>query len=56
MALEALWEDLTRNETEFESPAWHKEELSRTEERVKKGEEKFMDWETAKKQLRKQIE
>jgi len=56
MALEALWEDLTRNEAEFESPGWHSEELLATEERVKSGAEKFMDWETAKKQLRKQSE
>jgi hypothetical protein len=56
MALEALWEDLSRNEKEFESPDWHKEELSATEERVKSGEEKFLDWESAMKKLRKQFE
>src|SRR6266567_5702883 len=47
MVLEALWEDLTRNETEFESPAWHKEALSATEERVKSGTEPFVDWDLA---------
>ena len=52
MALEALWEDLTRNEKEFESPAWHEQELADTETRFKSGQEKFVDWETAKKQLR----
>ena len=56
MALEAIWADLTRNEEEFESPPWHKEELEATEERVKSGQEQFVDWETAKKQLRKQSE
>lgn len=53
MALEALWEDLTRDETEYESPAWHEEELAATERRVKDGKEKFVDWEKAKDQLRK---
>ena len=56
MALEALWEDLSRNEAELESPDWHREELTAAEERVKSGEEQFVDWETAKKQLRKQSE
>jgi hypothetical protein len=52
MALEALWEDLTRNEREFESPSWHEQELADTEARVKSGQEKLVDWETAKNQLR----
>ena len=56
MALEAIWEDLSRPEADFESPAWHQQELAATEERVKSGQEKFVDWETAKKQLRKQFE
>jgi len=54
MALEALWEDLSRSEAEFESPAWHEGELAATEERVKSGQEQFVDWEAAKKALRKQ--
>ena len=31
MALEALWEDLSRNEAEIVSPDWHREELAATE-------------------------
>jgi hypothetical protein len=54
MALEALWEDLSRNEAEFESPAWHQDELAATEQRVKSGKEEPIDWEYAKKQLRNQ--
>jgi hypothetical protein len=56
MALEALWEDLSRDETTLESPAWHLDELRATEERVKSGEEQFIDWESAKKELRKRFE
>ena len=48
MALEALWEDLSRNESEFESPDWHREELTAAEERVKSEEERFVDWETVR--------
>ncbi len=56
MALEALWEDLSRDETAYESPAWHQAELAATEERVQAGKEKFVDWEQAKKELRGRFE
>ena len=50
--MEELWTDLTRNEKEFESPAWHAKVLQEREDRVKAGRESFIDWDTAKKQLR----
>ncbi|MEW6304043.1 MAG: addiction module protein [Verrucomicrobiota bacterium] len=53
MAMEALWEDLTRDEKTFESPAWHLEELAATEERMRSGKERPVDWEIAKEQLRR---
>lgn len=54
-AMEMLWADLSRNESEFESPAWHEDVLRDREERVKSGKESFIDWETAKKQLRDKL-
>lgn len=51
-AMEALWADLSRDEAQLESPAWHADVLHEREERIKSGTESFMDWETAKKQLR----
>ena len=51
--MEALWEDLSRPEDKFESPAWHAEELAKTEKRLAEGKEQVLDWETAKKMLRK---
>jgi hypothetical protein len=53
--MEELWKDLTRNESEFESPAWHLEVLQQREERLKTGEETPIDWETAKKELRDRL-
>jgi hypothetical protein len=50
--METLWNDLTRNSDQFESPEWHGEVLRERVARVKHGKESFMDWETAKKQLR----
>ena len=49
--MEALWADLSRNEAQFESPPWHGDVLHDRAERVKQGQESFMDWDTAKKQL-----
>jgi hypothetical protein len=51
-AMEELWADLSRDETQFESPAWHGDVLRERAEAVKSGKETFMDWDEAKKQLR----
>ena len=54
-AMEMLWADLSRNVAQFESPAWHEDVLRDREARVKSGKESFMDWDTAKKQLRDKL-
>jgi hypothetical protein len=51
--LEALWEDLSRDEADIESPAWHADALRETAGRLARGEEKVLDWEEAKTRLRK---
>ncbi len=51
-AMEALWADLTLNEKEFESPAWHARVLRERDDRIRTAQESFIDWETAKRQLR----
>jgi Putative addiction module component len=56
IALEALWQDLSREEDQVQSPAWHGEELAATQARVDSGEEQFLDWVLAKKELRKRFE
>jgi hypothetical protein len=55
MALEALWQDLSREEGQMESPAWHADELAATQKRVDSGGERFVDWEFAKQELRKRF-
>ena len=50
--MEALWTDLSRNPEQVPSPGWHGDVLRDREEKVKEGKEHFIDWETAKKQLR----
>jgi hypothetical protein len=55
-AMEALWEDLSRDEKSLESPTWHGTALRETEVRVAAGKEKPLDWATAKKELRRRFE
>ena len=51
-AMEALWEDLSRDEAQTSSPAWHAEVLRDTELLIKEGKAKFSDWRTAKRRVR----
>lgn len=51
-AMEAIWADLSRHEQNVPSPAWHEQVLKEREERLKSGQEKPLDWQTAKQQLR----
>jgi hypothetical protein len=54
--MEAIWEDLSYEEEQIESPDWHKEALQETERRLSSGQEKIVDWQDAKKELRKRFE
>jgi len=53
--METLWEELSRPDDEFESPAWHAKELAATEQRLAEGKEPILDWEKAKESLRSQF-
>jgi hypothetical protein len=54
-AMELLWEDLARFPESVESPDWHKDILDERRERVAEGKAQFVDWETAKKDIRNKI-
>lgn len=54
--MEAIWEDLSREEGQVESPDWHREALEETDRRLKSGQESLVDWREAKKELRKRFE
>jgi hypothetical protein len=53
--MEALWTNLSRPEAGLESPAWHAGVLRERQARVESGEATFVDWETAKQQLRERM-
>jgi hypothetical protein len=55
MAMEALWDNLCRDETQIPVPDWHKELLDERRRQVESGEATFADWETAKARIRERI-
>jgi len=54
-AMEALWEDLSRDEEAIAPPAWHAVVLAETERAVREGRATFNDWEEAKERIRKRV-
>ena len=54
-AMELLWEDLTRSPESVESPDWHKDILDDRRKRIAEAKANFVDWETAKKNIRNKI-
>ena len=54
--MEAIWEDLSKEEEQIESPDWHQKALQQTERRLSSGQEKIVDWQDAKRELRERFE
>ena len=52
LAMEELWESLTRDEAQYPSPNWHVDALNETKKRNEAGLETPLDWETTKQALR----
>jgi len=50
-AMEALWDDLCRRGA-VPVPQWHKDILDERQRLIDEGKAEFIDWETAKKQIR----
>ena len=53
--MESLWEDLARTPETIESPAWHKDILDERRRRLAEGQSRFVDWETAKADIRHKL-
>jgi Putative addiction module component len=53
--MEELWEDLSRDPDNIKSPDWHRQALKEREARIASGQSKFIDWEKAKKEIRRRI-
>ena len=53
MLMEALWEDLSRDEESIESPSWHAEVLAEREKSIEDGVAEFLTVDEARAELRK---
>jgi putative addiction module component (TIGR02574 family) len=54
--IETLWDDLAADEESLPSPAWHEEELRKTEAEFAAGRIEILYWAEAKRELRKRFE
>lgn len=51
--MEKIWDDLCKKADSIPTPPWHKEVLRERENRIQKGEDKFLSWENAKEYIRR---
>ena len=56
LAMEAIWDDISRAEAVLEVPQWHKDILDEREQLIAEGKARFIDWEDAKKQIRQAVQ
>ncbi len=54
-AMETLWADISRRPADLPSPDWHKDILNERRRLVAEGKLKFLDWDTAIADLRKEL-
>jgi predicted metal-dependent HD superfamily phosphohydrolase len=54
-AMESIWEDLARTPDAIELPAWHQDILDERRRQGTEGRARFIDWETAKTDIRKKL-
>ena len=54
-AMDVLWSSIVSSSGAYEPPAWHEAVLSERRRRVVEGEETFIPWEEAKRQLREEF-
>jgi len=53
--MELLWDDLCHTKSDIPSPQWHENVLMERENLIRDGSDEFVDWDQAKKEMRKQI-
>jgi putative addiction module component (TIGR02574 family) len=53
--MEAIWDDLAKQEKTLESPQWHEEILKDREEALAAGKASISDWEEAKDRIRRNV-
>ena len=55
MAMELLWDDLCSKAGGISSPEWHEDVLAQRQAAVLRGEDRFEDWEAAKRSIKTKV-
>ena len=55
VVMEAIWDDICREEKKLEVPEWHKDTLDERERLVAEGKARFLDWDEAKGQIKQTV-
>ena len=53
--METIWEDLSKRADNISSPPWHEKVLNDREDGIKNGKDKFLDWNSVKKNIQDSI-
>ncbi len=53
--METIWDDLCKRADSISSPSWHEKVLLDREEGIKNGNNEFVDWDKAKKNIQDKI-
>jgi len=53
--METIWESLCAKADSMVFPPWHEKVLNEREERLRQGDDEFIDWDSAKKDIRNDI-
>lgn len=53
--METIWDDLCKKADSISSPSWHEKVLNDREEGIKNGDDEFVDWKIAQKNIQKSI-
>ena len=54
--MEAIWDDISRAETNLEVAQWHKDLLDERERLIAEGKAQFLEWDEAKKKIKEATE
>ncbi len=53
--MESIWDDLCGQADKLASPTWHGEVLAGRESALQEGDDEYIDWETAKQNIKKEL-
>ena len=53
--MEAIWDDIAKDESVLKSPAWHETVLKDRESALASGKASVSDWEKAKERIRRNV-